>query len=74
MHLAANGAAIRALREAHGWRVSKFAVAVGISHSYLCNIEAGRKKAGPDVIRRIADTLDVPLAAVTSGYRSEDVA
>ena len=69
-----NGSAIKALRERSGWKVGKFATAVGISSSYLSNIEAGRKKASPDVIRKIADTLDVPLAAVITGHDVSDVA
>lgn len=69
-----NGAAVRALREAHGWRVSKFATAARISSSYLSNIEAGRKQASPEVLRRIADTLGIPLAAITSQHDVDEVA
>lgn len=62
----ANGDAIRALREAIGVRPADFAGRVGISRPYLVNVEAGRKGATPAVLRRIADELGVPLAAVTS--------
>lgn len=68
------GATIRALREAYGWRVGKFATAVRLSHSHLSNIESGRKAPTADVLRRIADTLGVPLAAVTTQFDVEDVA
>lgn len=61
-----NGAALRALREAYGWMGSKFAVAVGITHGYLVNIEKGVRQPSPELARRIADTLGVPLAALTS--------
>lgn len=74
MALTANGQAIKALREAHGWKGTKFAHAAGISHPHLFNIESGKKKPSPDVIRRIADTLGVPLAAIVGDRNLEDVA
>lgn len=68
------GATIKALREAYGWRLGKFAIALGISHSYLANIEAGRKPLTPELSRRIADTLGIPLAAITTEFSTEQVA
>lgn len=68
------GATVRALREAYGWRLGKFATAIEVSHSYLANIEAGRKPLTPELARRIADTLNVPLAAITTNHPIEDVA
>lgn len=69
-----NGAAIRALRESHGWTGVKFARAVGISHPHLFNIEAGNRRASPPVLRKIADVLGVPLAAITSDRPVEEIA
>lgn len=66
MALAANGAAICALRKSLGWSGVKFAAAVGISHPHLFNIESGKKQASPPVLRSMADVLNVPLAAITS--------
>jgi transcriptional regulator with XRE-family HTH domain len=64
-----NGAAIRAIREAQGWGTSKFATALPLSTSHLSNVEAGRKvRVSPKVARRIADLLNVPLAAITSPH------
>lgn len=68
------GATIKALREAYGWQVSKFAIAVGMTHGHLSNIEAGRKRATPEKLRKIADVLGVPLAALTTEYEIQDVA
>jgi transcriptional regulator with XRE-family HTH domain len=68
------GATIRALRVAYGWRAVKFAAALGISQSYLANIEAGRRALPPDLARRVADVLGVPLAAITTGVEPEVVA
>jgi transcriptional regulator with XRE-family HTH domain len=71
---ASHGAAIKALRKAYGWRQNKLAAAVGVSDAYLCNIEANRKPGSPEVLRKIADTLGVPLAAITTGRHISDVA
>lgn len=60
------GATVRALREAYGWKLSKFAVAIGTTHGHLANIEAGRKRCTPEMARKIADGLGVPLAAITT--------
>lgn len=68
------GATIRALREAYGWQLGKFAVAIEMSHGHLANIEAGRKVPTHEKVRRIADTLGVPLAALTTEYDVQDVA
>jgi transcriptional regulator with XRE-family HTH domain len=69
-----NGPAIKAIREARGWKGVRLAAAVGISRFHLSNIEneAG-KKASVAVLRRIADRLGVPLAAVTSGYTLAEI-
>jgi transcriptional regulator with XRE-family HTH domain len=61
----ANGPAIAAIREARGISVGAFANRINKSYSYVCNIEAGRKPGSPEVIRAIADELNVPLDAVT---------
>lgn len=65
-----NGAAIKALREAYGWKPSKFAIAVGISHGFLTNIEKGERNPSAEVARKIADAIGgpgvVPLAAITN--------
>lgn len=68
------GATIRALREAHGWALGKFAVTIGTTHPHLSNIESGRKRCTPAMARKIADTLGVPLAAIVTGRSVEEVA
>ena len=59
------GATIRALRKAHELKLIELAVALGISHAYLSNIEAGRKAAPIALCRQAAKILRVPLAAIT---------
>jgi transcriptional regulator with XRE-family HTH domain len=63
-----NGAAIKAIRQAKGWKGVTLASAVGISHGHLFNIESPfrRKNASAEVLQKIADTLEVPIAAITT--------
>jgi transcriptional regulator with XRE-family HTH domain len=68
------GATIKALREAYGWKLGKFAVAAGTTHPHMSNIEAGRKRCTPEMARKIADALGVPLAAITTSRPVEEVA
>lgn len=65
--------ALRALRLAMGWSTTRFAVAVGIKHPHLSNIEAGRRQASPELIERMAKVLGVPKAALVSDFRPEEV-
>lgn len=74
-----NGLAIKALREAYGYPGGVFASQCLISHAYLVNIEKDRRHAPPELMRRIADKLGVPVAAISSiecpcSHCQEDVA
>ncbi len=60
-----NGASVRAIREALGIRHGDFAVQCLITPGYLTHIEKGEKQPAPDVAKRIADRLGVPIDAVT---------
>ncbi|MEV7264010.1 helix-turn-helix transcriptional regulator [Micromonospora aurantiaca] len=62
---AANGAAIKALREALGKEQAALAAEVGVGSTHLSNIEAGRRQPSPVLMGRIAAVLGVPLAAIT---------
>ena len=59
------GATLKALRKAHELKLIEMAVALGISHAYLSNIEAGRKAAPMALCRQAAKILRVPLPAIT---------
>ncbi|MGH8988468.1 MAG: helix-turn-helix domain-containing protein [Acidimicrobiales bacterium] len=67
--LAVDGPFLRQERIVRGWTVEQFAGAVGISRQYLTDIEVGRRllKRRPDLIRKMADVLGVP---VTKLYRN----
>ena len=61
------GERIRTLRTSRGWSQSGLAAAIGVSKSYLSHIEAGRRPVGPEVLRKIADALDVDVAQLEQG-------
>lgn len=59
-----NPAALRVIRQRSGMTVTSCAEAAGIRQSHLSNIEAGRRKASPEVIIALADALRVELPAI----------
>jgi transcriptional regulator with XRE-family HTH domain len=59
-----DGVAVRVLREKDGQAQSALAKQVGISPQYMSDIEAGRRDAKPDVLKRIAVALNVPLSMI----------
>jgi transcriptional regulator with XRE-family HTH domain len=59
------GATIQALREAHGLTRAELARAIGKSEQLIGFIERGERHATPPVCKSIADTLRIPLAAIT---------
>lgn len=59
------GATICALRRANGLKTIELARGTGYSRPYLANVEAGRKMASPELCRKVADFLGIPLAAIT---------
>ena len=65
------GATIQALRQAHGLKRSELARAIGKSEQLIGFIERGERHATPPVCRSIADTLGVPLAAITVANYAE---
>jgi plasmid maintenance system antidote protein VapI len=68
------GETLRTIRKIKGWDLGPFATKIGISYSYLSNIEAGRKRLTPQLLARVATVLDVPQMAITHPGDSEDVA
>jgi transcriptional regulator with XRE-family HTH domain len=64
MSMRVNPEALRALRERTGFSIADFAGEVGTVPSHISNIEAGRRGASPDAIRRMAQVLKVPMSAL----------
>jgi transcriptional regulator with XRE-family HTH domain len=52
------GATLRRIRTLRGWKPDEFANKIGISRSYLANIEAGRKPLTDIHLARCAQVLD----------------
>lgn len=64
------GGAVKAIRVAKSatddrYKLGQFATTVRLSSAHLCNIEATRKPATPEVIERIAQALDVDISAIS---------
>ena len=56
------GEKIRALRKKQGMTLKELAVALGfISHSYVSEIETGKKKPSTEMIIKISDFFDVSV-------------
>lgn len=61
-----NPETLRALMFANGFSVAGFALEVGVIPSHVSNILAGRRGASPAVIKKMADVLKVPVAALVN--------
>lgn len=59
-----NPTALRVIRERSGLTISALAVEAELSQPHLSNIESGKRKAGPDVIVRLAKALKAPVTAI----------
>ncbi len=64
--LKTNGARIRALRKAHGWKMVELADKAGITYGYLGQIERDVTDASSWLLRRLADNLGVPLQDIVA--------
>lgn len=62
---ALNGATVRELREALGVSQRDLAARCEITQGHLSHVEAGKYKASPELARRLADKLGVPLESIT---------
>jgi transcriptional regulator with XRE-family HTH domain len=60
-----NGAALKALRELHGYNLGGLSDHSGVSISYICELERGRDvDVRPATAKKLADALSVPIAAL----------
>jgi transcriptional regulator with XRE-family HTH domain len=63
----ARGPKIRRLREEAGYGLNQFASRIGISPSWLSRIERNKaKRPGPDVLKRIANGVEHPVADIAT--------
>ncbi|WP_425268887.1 helix-turn-helix domain-containing protein [Kitasatospora cheerisanensis] len=61
----ARGRDIRRKREQMGYGLRRFASQVHVSPAHLSRVERGQRGAQPEVIKRIADALNVPVADIS---------
>jgi transcriptional regulator with XRE-family HTH domain len=67
------GATLRRIRTLRGWKLGTFATEIGISYSYLANIEAGRKALPDHLLARAAKVLDVEQIDIKHPDRGSNV-
>lgn len=65
------GEALRLVRSFHDMNQSELALALGISRSYLSEIESGKKVPSLELLQKYASRFDVPLSALV--FFSEQV-
>lgn len=56
------GFAVATLRKERGYSQERFALEANIARKYMSDIENGKRNVSLDVIKRIADKLDIPLS------------
>lgn len=66
--------AVRWARSRTGYRQIDLARAVGISRSYMSEIESGERSAPPDVLARIAEQLNCPISMLERPRGDENAA
>jgi transcriptional regulator with XRE-family HTH domain len=60
------GKVLRSLRRGHGWQIWRLGKETGYSRPHLSNIELGRRKADPPLLRSIAKAYDIPMATLVA--------
>ena len=56
------GFAVATLRKERGYSQERFALEANIARKYMSDIENGKRNVSLDVIKRIADKLDISLS------------
>lgn len=69
-----NRFALTEIRERSGLTKSEFARRVGCGAPTITDIEAGRRSASPDLARRMAAALKVPLPAILADPENDEAA
>lgn len=64
--------ALKIVREVHRMKQGELAEALGISKSYLSELERGEKKVSLEVLNKYAHTFDVPASTFLSFMEALD--
>ena len=54
--------AVKSLRTLYGFKQKEFAERIGVSTSYLCEVEKGKKTPTIHVLEKIADLFDIQVS------------
>ena len=68
------GARVKAEREQRGWTQRDLAAHSGVNQSYISQLERGeRKRAGAEILQRIAHAFDLTIDGLMNEVVSEDL-
>ena len=62
---------VRTLRKQLGYSQAKFAETIAVDRSYINQLERGKENVTVDILVKVADGLDVPLANLLDGLQHE---
>lgn len=65
---------LRVIRQKDGHSLTSLAQAAGMSLGYLSDLESGKRKPNPRMIRKLADALKVPYSVLEPSVTTSDVA
>lgn len=63
--------ALKKIREFHNMKQNELANSIGISNSYLSEIESGKKSPSLDLLQKYSDLFDIPVSSLI--YFSEEL-
>lgn len=56
--------ALLAIRKFHGVKQGELSESLGVSSSYLCEIEKGRKNINLELLKKYSDYFDIPVSSI----------
>jgi len=59
-----NPVALKAIRERSGFSQAALGRAANVSQGHISQLEAGEKEPRPEMVRRLAEALGIPIAAL----------
>lgn len=63
--------ALKKIREFHNMKQNELATSIGISNSYLSEIESGKKLPNLDLLQKYSEIFDIPVSSLL--YFSEEL-
>ena len=59
-----HGQALKLIRQFHNIRQGKLATDIGISNSYLSEIESGKKEVTLDLLKKYSEYFNIPISSL----------